>query len=114
MNAIIRNCSILGWLIAVGCVTDSQRAAFGRWTVSGTDDVVTLDRHHSARLTSGGKTVRGSYRMTAHDLLVVTLPDVVSPSKSRTVAYLIAPGGWSSKTLEPFADTRSELPPVSK
>ncbi len=52
--------------------------------------------------------------MTAHDLLVVTLPDVVSPSKSRTVAYLIAPGGWSSKTLEPFADTRSELPPVSK
>ena len=114
MNAIIRHGSILGLLITAGCVTPRQPAAFGRWTVSGTDDVVTLARHHSARLTSGGKTVSGSYRMVAHDLLVVTLADEVSPSKPRTVAYLISPGGWSSKTLERFADNRSEMPPVSK
>jgi len=114
MHAIIRNCSILGLLITVGCVMHRQPVAFGRWTVSGTDDVVTLARHHSARLTSGGKTVSGSYRMVAHDLLVVTLPDEVSPSKPRTVAFLISPDGWSSKTLERFADNRSEMPPVSK
>ncbi len=114
MNAIVRNCLILGLLITVGCVTHRQPAAFGRWTVSGTDDVVTLARHHSARLTSGGRAVSGSYRMVAHDLLVVTLPDEVSPSKPRTVAYLISPGGWSSRILERFADTRSEMPPVSK
>ena len=53
MNAIVRNCSILGFLVTVGCVTHRQAAAFGRWTVSGTDDVVTLARHHSARLTRG-------------------------------------------------------------
>ncbi len=114
MNAIVRNCSILGFLITVGCVTHRQLAVFGRWTVSDTDDVVTLAQHHCARLTSGGQTVCGTYRMIAHDLLVVTLPDGVSPSKPRTVAYLISPDGWSSKTLERFADTRSEMPPVSK
>jgi len=114
MNTIIRNGSLLGLLIMVGCVTHRQPAAFGRWTVSDTDDVVTLARHHSARLTSGGQTVCGSYRMVAHDLLVLTLPDGVSPSKPRTVAYLIAPGGWSIRTLERFADTRSAMPPISK
>jgi len=82
MNAIIRNCSILGLLLTVGCATPCQPGILGRWTVSGTGDIVTLTRDRSehlasgrARLTSGGKTISGSYRMVAPDVLVLTLPN---------------------------------------
>jgi hypothetical protein len=102
MNAIIRNCLIFGFLVVVGCATRHQPTIVGRWTVLGTGDVVVLSKDHSARLASGGKTTTGSYRMGAHDLLILTLPGATPSSQAQIVPYFIWPDDWADRTLRPF------------
>src|SRR5207247_3638899 len=91
MNAIIRNCFILGFLAVVGCATRHQQSITGRWTVRGTGDKVVLSKDHSARLTSGGKTTIGSYRTVAPDVLVLTLAGATPASQPQTIPYCIRP-----------------------
>lgn len=114
VNAIIRNCLILGLLVVVGCATHRQSRFVGRWKVSGTDDVLRLMKDHSARLTSGGKTITGSYQGLAPDLLKLTFPAIAPQSEERTITYHVPLDGRVGRSLTVFTDTESKMSPTTK
>jgi hypothetical protein len=92
-------------LLLTGCTTQSQSRIAGRWKVSGSDDVVTLTKDHSARLTCSGMTVTGSYQMVAPDLLVLTFPGGDPQSAERTVVYKVPLDNRAGRSLKVFTDT---------
>ena len=109
MNAIIRNCLIVGLLVVFGCTTHRQPRIVGRWQVSGTGDVVILVRDYSARLISDGKTIIGSYQGVAPDLLKLTLPPIAPQSGERTITYHVPLDGRFGRSLTVFTDTAYKI-----
>ncbi len=71
----------------------------GRWTVLGTGDVVVLSKDHSARFTSGDQTVTGTYRMGAHDVIILTLPSTTPTAQPQTMGFIIRPDDWATRSL---------------
>jgi hypothetical protein len=99
--ALVLSCGLFGCSTAHRSATVGQTKLIGRWTVEGTDDVVTLAEGNSASLKSGGKDSAGSYFIQTNLLLLtLTLHDKASPSERRFVQYLISPGTWSSRILQ--------------
>lgn len=104
INIILYLALILS-LLLTGCATHRQPRIAGRWEVTGSNDVVTLTKDHSARLTGSGKTVAGSYQMVAPDLLVLTFPSGAPQSAERTVVYKVPLDNREGRSLEVFTDT---------
>ena len=101
---------VLNFLLT-GCATDRQPHLAGRWQVLGTDNIVTLTKtDHSARLTSGGKTIVGSYRGLAPDLVKLTFPGNSPQSAERTIVYNVPLDNQQGRTLKVDVDTESKLP----
>ena len=108
-------CFVFGLLVILGCATDKRPQIVGRWKVSGTDNVVTLtNKDHSARLTSGGKTMIGSFEWLAPDLLKLTFPGSGPQSKERIIAYktrdlsLNGIAYYPNRSLKVFTDTEAK------
>jgi hypothetical protein len=115
MSTTIRNSLILGLLTIVGCATHQPHIA-GRWQVSGTDNVVTLSKDHSARLMNGRETINGNWRWVAPDILILTVPGSVAPSAERTIVYKVPVplDGQEGRSFKIFSDTESKMPPIAK
>jgi hypothetical protein len=80
--------------------------------VSGTDNVLKLRKtDRSARLTTGGKTIVGTYyyNMTP-DLLKVIFPGNSPQSAGRTIIYLVPLDSRKGRSLTVFADTEVQKP----
>jgi hypothetical protein len=99
--ALVLSGGLFGCSIAHRSATVGQTKLIGRWTVEGSDAVVTLAEGNSATLKSGGKVIAGSYLMQTQDLLLLTLHDDALPSGLRYVQYYISPGALSSGILRP-------------
>jgi len=113
MNTTIRNSLILGLLTVVGCAPHQPHIA-GRWQVSGTDNVVTLSKDHSALLMSGRKSINGNWRMVAPDILILTVSGSVAPSAERTIVYKVPLNGHEGRSFRIFSDTKSKMPSIAK
>ncbi len=99
MNAIIRSFLILGLFVVFGCTAPHHQSVVGRWQVSGTGDSVVLAKDASARMTRGGQTVIGSYRMGASDVLVLTFPSSTPSEQPHVLGFIIRPEDWKIRTL---------------
>jgi hypothetical protein len=109
------NCLFLGMLSIVGCTTQHRPDILGRWKVSGTDNVVTLKhKDHSARLTSRGKTMIGSFEPLAPDLLNLTFPGNGPQSIKRIITYKVPLDGRAGRSLKAFTDTETNISPNAK
>ncbi|MDB6024401.1 MAG: hypothetical protein JWM68_624 [Verrucomicrobiales bacterium] len=108
MTIIIRMCLVLGLLVGAGCITHHgssiEQGIVGRWKVLGTGDVVVLSKDRSATLSSGGRTISGSYTMGASDLLLLTLPATTPGAEPRIIPYYL---NKSAKTLRRVDDFNS-------
>jgi len=113
MNTTIRNSLILGLLTVVGRAPHQPHIA-GRWQVSGTDNVVTLSKDHSALLMSGRKSINGNWRMVAPDILILTVSGSVAPSAERTIVYKVPLNGHEGRSFRIFSDTESKMPSIAK
>jgi hypothetical protein len=118
MKPIIQSLLILALLLIVGCATPTQPGILGRWTIAGSNDVVVFSRDESgrlspgrARLISGKKSIAGTYRFGAPDLVIVSFPaDGSRPAQER--AFSVRPDSWLWRSLQPLGKNGFQVSPV--